>query len=61
MNEHEQELLARIVEMLLNDTHQPMLAKSGLLNAAHLAGVTKRLPGWTENQPGSQKEGGSNG
>lgn len=50
MNDHEKELLARVVEMLLNDSSQPMLAKSGLLNAAYTAGIAQRLPGWAENR-----------
>jgi hypothetical protein len=50
MTEQERELLTRIVEMLLNDSQQPMLAKSGLLNAAYNARIAQRLPGWAENQ-----------
>ena len=51
MTEQEKVLLSRVVEMLLNDSNQPMLAKSGLLNAAYNAGIAQLLPGWTENQP----------
>jgi hypothetical protein len=44
MSEQEKALIARVVEMLLNDNSQPMLAKSGLLNAAYNAGIAQLLP-----------------
>lgn len=59
MSEEEKKLLAKIVEglLLLDSRELPRLYCSGLLNAAHLADVTKYLDGWTPNQPAS-REGG---
>ena len=58
MTEQEKVMLARIVEMLLNDPAQPMLAKSGLLNAAYNAGVAQHLPNFQFHE--SQSREGTN-
>jgi hypothetical protein len=53
MTEKQLELLAKIVEglLLLDSRELPRAYSTELLDAAHLAGVTKHLNGWVDNSP----------